>query len=191
MAILGAIVSGLTSLAGGAATAGYNAAEAAKNRDFQERMTKHRYQYQVADLRAAGLNPALSYMNAPSAAPGGSTASVGDITGGAVTSGLAAKRQSTELAVMRSAMEKNRADTDNALGQEANARAMAASNSALEAQRNLQNEQLELAMPMLKADAEFFSSDTGNKLRKAQKTGEAVAPYSSWMPNFSIFKKMR
>lgn len=51
----------------------FNAEEAQKNRDFQERMYKNRHKYQVDDLRNAGLNPILSANTAPSA-PSGSTA---------------------------------------------------------------------------------------------------------------------
>lgn len=38
----------------------FNANEAQKSRDWQERMSKHSHQYEVADLKAAGLNPVLS-----------------------------------------------------------------------------------------------------------------------------------
>lgn len=56
----------------------FNAAEAAKNRDWQEMMSNTAHQREIADLRAAGLNPVLS-------ASGGNGAAV---TSGATASGV-------------------------------------------------------------------------------------------------------
>lgn len=54
----------------------FNASEAQKDRDWQEYMSSSAYQRAVKDLQAAGLNPALAYMNlSPAVTPGGATAS--------------------------------------------------------------------------------------------------------------------
>lgn len=53
----------------------FNAAQAQLDRDFQERMSNTQYQRGVADMRAAGVNPALAMSNGGASAPAGVSAS--------------------------------------------------------------------------------------------------------------------
>lgn len=52
----------------------FNALEAQKDRDWQERMSSTSYQRVVDDLKKAGLNPILAYENGGASTPSGSTA---------------------------------------------------------------------------------------------------------------------
>lgn len=55
----------------------FNAGEAQKSRDWQERMSNTSYQRAVEDLKRAGLNPVLAYSQGGATTPTGSQASAG------------------------------------------------------------------------------------------------------------------
>ena len=113
-----AIAGGAMSSASQAAANETNIKIAAQNRRFQERMSSTAYQRAVADMRAAGLNPAMAYQQGGASSPAGSTTTVEPTLGklgsavssaGGVAMEAAARR--ANIAQINAQTEKTSAET--------------------------------------------------------------------------------
>lgn len=92
-----AAIEGVSSLIGGHVANKANAAQAKAQMDFQERMSGSAYQRATADMRMAGINPMLAYMQGGASSPSGAAADMSDVISPAVSSAKQGARLALEL----------------------------------------------------------------------------------------------
>lgn len=104
-AVAAAAASAVGSLIGGERANRANINLNRENREWQERMSSTAYQRAVEDMRLAGINPMLAYMQGGASSPGGSVATVDDTVGPAVSSAMHGARLSQDMRLMRQQYE--------------------------------------------------------------------------------------
>lgn len=108
----GAVIGAGAGILGTAMQNSANRGEAAKNRNFQKKMYRHRYQYTVEDMRKAGLNPALAYEQGGGSAPSGSSARMEDVGESALSGATRGVATALEMQAVKATIEKTKAETN-------------------------------------------------------------------------------
>ncbi len=121
-----AVIAGGLSWLGQRSSNKANREEAQRNRDFQERMRNTQWQAGIADMTAAGINPALAYSQGGASSPSGAVAASQESeVGEGVSSALAVKTAQEQFALLR-----EQKDVASAQARKTRAEAVSASRAA-------------------------------------------------------------
>ncbi len=137
----------------------FQSKEAGTQRVFQERMRNTEWQAGIADMEAAGVNPALAYSQGPASAPmgasgSGAQADIDDVVSSGVSSAMQAKRLSADLKLLKT-QEANIAE-DTFLKQQQRHTA-----NALAAKYDVEQRAMKLTLPGLQNISDFETGAAG------------------------------
>lgn len=107
------LVAGGSALLGGYLNNRAAAKEAAKQRDWQEEMSNTAYQRAVADMKAAGLNPMLSYQQGGADVPSGAVAQTSDIVTPALSTAMQHRSMMATLSNVEADTDKKEVESNN------------------------------------------------------------------------------
>lgn len=162
----------------------FNAEQAQKQMDFQERMSGTAYQRGMRDMRAAGLNPILAYQRGGASAPSGTSASATfspamDVVGPAVSSALHGIRLEAEVENMLESNKNLQAQNANLHSENARINSTTAN---INADTKIKQEIFQRALAeasKARTDEEFYSTPVGKIIRMLGSAGKELNPFLS------------